>query len=346
MRGGSFLDTSRPPLTQDPNAGNPYEVTFYSRIADNDIRKTCVFFYSPGSAAAQGMIYLPRKGAVWTLNSGTIIREGRDGKWSYASPAWEALVKPFIARAASWRSLTAASTSEIVVDRWTKPLAGWLYVLDPRSDSTSPASRVWLVDPQGSIIRGSVRAGYDPDFTLSPDGRRLYIASGERESGELAVIETATGNIHHIPFPDRELYKPWYEGLPPFSGIALTPDGRALWISGRHVFPPDGSETRLSLFDTHTERFLNVSVGLGNCDYGDFVAASATNQLNFLCGSFTKSNEVRFVRLDASREVSSSSVEVPISRRCVLAEAFPLSGNARRHHSHGRSRLTRWIQPR
>jgi hypothetical protein len=53
--GGGFLDASRPPLAQAPNVDSPYEVTFYSWIADNDIRKTCVFFYSPGSAAAPGV---------------------------------------------------------------------------------------------------------------------------------------------------------------------------------------------------------------------------------------------------------------------------------------------------
>jgi DNA-binding beta-propeller fold protein YncE len=327
--GAQFLDASRPPLAQAPNVDSPYEVTFYSSMAGNDTRKTCVFFYSPGSAAASGIIFLPRKGPVWWLNSGTIIREGRDGKWSYASPEWEALIKPFITRGAAGRGLSAASPSEIVVDKWTKPLPGWLYVLDPRSDPASPGSRVWLVDPERSIVRGSVRAGYDPDFALSPDGNHLYIASGERESGELALIDTATGNIRHIPFPNRKLYNPWYDGLPPFSGMALTPDGRALWIPGWHVFSPDRIETRLFVFDTHGGKFLNTSVDLGNCEYDDFVATSAANQLDFLCGSPTNSKQVRFVRLDAGGEVSSSSADLPMSRGCGLAEAFPLSGGTK-----------------
>lgn len=324
---GMFLDASRPPLAQAPNVDSPYEVTFYSWFAENDIRKTYVFFYSPGSAAAPGMIYLPRKGPVWTLNSGTGIREGRDGKWSYVSPEWEALIKPFIARAAAGRSLTAASTSEIVVEKWTKPLPGWLYVLDPRSDPISPGSRVWLMDPERSIILGSVRAGYDPDFALSPDGSRLYIASGERESGELAVMDTETGNIRHIPFPGRELYQPWYQGLPPFSEMAFTPDGRALWISGQHVLSPDRIETRLSVFDTHDENFLNKSVDVDDCDWGNFVASPETNHLEFWCGSFSNPDLVRFVRIDASSELSSNSVDLPMPRGCGgLAEAIPLPG--------------------
>jgi DNA-binding beta-propeller fold protein YncE len=330
--GAEFLDLSRPPLRQVPNVDSAYEVTFYSRIADNDIRKTCVFFYSPSSApAAQGVIYLPGKGTLARLNSGTIIRGGRDGKWSYASPAWEALIKPFIAGAVAGRNLMAAFTSEIVVEHWTKPQPGWLYVLDPRSDPTSPGSRIWLVDPERPTILGSVRAGYDPDFALSRDGSHLYIASGERESGELAVMDTETGNIHHIPFPDRELYQPWYQGLPPFSGMAFTSDGRALWISGLHVFSPDRVEIRLSVFDTHSEKFLNTPVDIGNCGFSDFVGASATNRLEFLCGSFTNLNTpgpdlVRFLSLDASGKVSNTSLELPLSKGYGLAEAFPLSG--------------------
>jgi hypothetical protein len=329
--GADFLDASRPPLAEAPNVTTQYEVTLYSRIADNDIRKTCVFFYSPGSSAAPGVIYLPDKGSVRTLNSGTVNRQGRDGKWSYASPAWEALVKPLIAKAGTGRGLTAAPTSEIVVNQWTKPLPGWLYVLDPRSDPASPGSRVWLVDPETSKIMGSVRVGYDPDFALSPDGSRLYVASGERQSGELAVIDTATGNLRHFPFPDRVLYQPWYRGLPPFSGMAMTSDGRTLWIPEPHVFSPDKIAARLSVFDTRRETFLKTAVDTGTCDFSDFVSTPVDNQLDFLCGSFGNSQPARFVRLDPGRgEVSSTAADLPLSSRCGLAEAFTISGGAQR----------------
>jgi hypothetical protein len=59
---------------------------------------------------------------------------------------------------------------------------------------------------------------------------RLYVVSGERESGELAVIDTASGVVQHFPFPERTVYRPWYEGLPPFSPMAVSLDGRALHI--------------------------------------------------------------------------------------------------------------------
>ena len=48
-----------------------------------------------------------------------------------------------------------------------------------------------------------------------------------------------------------------------------------------------------------------------------------------LLWSFTNSNPVRVVWLDANGDVSSSSVELPISRGCGLAEAFPLSSGTK-----------------
>ena len=46
----------------------------------------------------QGQIYLPGHREPWYyLNTGTIIRAGQDGRWNYAAPAWEAMIKPVIA---------------------------------------------------------------------------------------------------------------------------------------------------------------------------------------------------------------------------------------------------------
>jgi YVTN family beta-propeller protein len=86
---------------------------------------------------------------------------------------------------------------------------------------------------------GSVRAGSDPDFALSPDGSHLYVASGERDSAQLAVIDTASGEALRLPFPDRVLYQPWYADLPPYSGLEVTSDGRAVRILVDHVSSPE-----------------------------------------------------------------------------------------------------------
>jgi hypothetical protein len=337
----AFLDLSKQPLNEAPKVTSTYEVTLYSEIAEDDIRKTCVFYYSPNGLGEQGLVYLPGKGTLWALNAGTMIRPERDGKWSYASTAWEAIIKPLIAKGeqeGSPSSISSATTgsgdhqssnpsavSEITVDKWTRPQPGWLYILDPRS---SPHSRVWLVDPEKSKVMGSIDAGYDPDFALSPDGSRLYITSGERESGELAVIDTSTGTLRPVPFPDRVLYKPWYQGLPPFSAMAVSPDGLTVWIPGQRVFSPDRIEPRVWIFDTRDEALLSKTVDLGNCEHVDFVPSPAANRYDFLCEGFpADSNRARLVRLDhAYRERSNTPMDLGWPKGCgVVAQVFLLS---------------------
>lgn len=101
---GNFLDASRGTV-KEPPAGLPrYEVSFYVKLGDNNVRKKYVAYYYPNPSAGQGYIYLPGRGETWhSLNVGTIVRDGRDGKWNYASPPWEDLIKPLIARAGAAR---------------------------------------------------------------------------------------------------------------------------------------------------------------------------------------------------------------------------------------------------
>jgi hypothetical protein len=328
---GQFLDQSRSPLNEAPPGLQSYEVSFYLKQAENDVRKIYVAYYYPNVGSEQGLIYLPGRGAAWELNIGTIMRGPLEGKWNYALPAWEALVKPLIANAEAAHGSTTASEaggaknqrvsekSEVATDGWTKPQRGWLYVLDPRSEPDLPGSRVWLVDPASARVMGSIRAGSDPDFSLSPDGTRLYIASGERESGELAVVETATGAVKRFPFPDRILYKPWYEDLPPFSPMAVSSDG-SLRILVHRLFSPEKIGYQLWTFDTTYERFLSAHVGLGNCGYGQFVLSAAANQFDFLC---PMSYRVRSIELDTDyREVSNTFVKLPWPRDCGVSDAF------------------------
>jgi hypothetical protein len=255
--GAEFIDTSMAPLASAPPLPS-YEVSLYAKFAENDIRKVYVFFFYPASdgggscppgqdaalcaAAGSGFIYLPGHGPMHVLNTGTIIREGLDGKWCYASRAWTALVRPLLLgakfsalragiRDQGVKARDAARAWQVQTNRWTAPHAGWLYVLDPRSEAGHPGSRIWLVAPAARRIMGSIRAGYAPDMALSPDGKTLYVVSGERESGEIAVIDTTSGAVRHIPFPERVLYVPWYAGLlPAFSQMNVSGDGMVLAV--------------------------------------------------------------------------------------------------------------------
>jgi hypothetical protein len=278
---GQFLDWTRTPESEPPKGFLAVEVSFFTKMAENDIRKNYVVFYYPNPSGKQGYIYLPAKGSpLFWLDAGSIIRTGRDGKWNYASPEWEALVKPVLiqARAAlnaapvsqamaarNIRAPSSAEASGVSVEAWTKPQRGWLYVLDPRSESEHPGSRIWLLDPESARVMGSVRAGYDPDFALSPDGSHLYVASGEHDSAELAEIDTASGKTRHIPLLDRVLYKPWYRGLPPYSPVEVTSDGRDVRIFMNHVSAPQKVACAIYQVKLATQKSRSTP-GSGDCN--------------------------------------------------------------------------------
>jgi hypothetical protein len=95
---GQFLDRSRGTAKEQPRGLQRYEVSFYVKIADNNVRKKYVLYYYPNPSTEPGYIYLPGKGEIWySLNVGTIIRNEQDGKWNYVFPGWDNLIKPMIA---------------------------------------------------------------------------------------------------------------------------------------------------------------------------------------------------------------------------------------------------------
>lgn len=96
---GRLFDVSRDTAADAPRGMGRYEVSLYVDESYG-LRKAYVIYYRPGRAGSTGYVYLPGVGDAWrTMNSWSILRDGRDGRWSYASPEWEARIKPLIARA-------------------------------------------------------------------------------------------------------------------------------------------------------------------------------------------------------------------------------------------------------
>lgn len=97
--GGQFLDSSHGPAKEPARDLPRYEVSFYVDLGNNgvrDVRKMYVVYYCPNPGDGQGSIYLPGKGEPWYQLDMSTISRSENGKWSYASPAWEALVKPLL----------------------------------------------------------------------------------------------------------------------------------------------------------------------------------------------------------------------------------------------------------
>jgi hypothetical protein len=209
------------------------------------------------------------------------------------------------------------AASNIQIDNWTKPQSGWLYVLDPKPDA-GPGGRIWLVDPETAKIMGAIRTGDNPDFALSPDGSRLYVASiTEGDSSELAVIDTAQGGVlQRGTIEDREVANV----LPAFSTMAVSGDGLVLRILLDTPKSEEADAFLLAAFDTQSGEFLRKSVHLGNCGPGRFVSYPTADRFDFLC---PRTNKLRLIRVDAdSHEIQNVDVVLPWERRIGAAEAI------------------------
>lgn len=212
--------------------------------------------------------------------------------------------------------------SNIQVENWTQPARGWLYVLDAKPDTGGPGGRVQLVDPETGKVMGSIRTGDDPDFALSPDGSRLYVASVTgADASELAVIDTAQGVVLKSGSVGGRAVT---DGLPPFSTMAVSGDGLALRILIDAPKSADADALLLATFDTRAGEFLPGIVHLGNCGPGRFISYPTADQFDFLC---PRTNRVRLIRVDAdSRELKNVDVVLPWERRVGAAEAIEAPG--------------------
>jgi hypothetical protein len=80
--------------TSVPDESLPrYTVSFYALPPRSAITMVYVVLYARDSKTGQGFVYLPGRGEEWYgLNVSTILRDGQDGKWHKASPAWSTAV--------------------------------------------------------------------------------------------------------------------------------------------------------------------------------------------------------------------------------------------------------------
>ena len=216
-----------------------------------------------------------------------------------------------------------SAPSNIEIETWNRPEPGWLYVLDPKADAGGPGGRVWLIDPETETVMGSIRTGNSPDFALSPDGSRLYVASVmDTDSSELAVIDTAQG----VVLKSRMVVgRAVADGLPPFSTMAVSGDGLALRILIDDPKSSGADSLLLATFDTQAGEFLQGIVHLGNCGPGRFISYPTADHFDFLC---PRTNRVRMIRVDAdSRELQNVDVTLPWERRNGVAEAIEVPGS-------------------
>jgi hypothetical protein len=220
---------------------------------------------------------------------------------------------------------TSSPPTYIQIANWTQPESGWLYAVDPRpGDDTG--GRIWLVDPATAKIMGSIITGDKPDFALSPDGSRLYVASlTEGEQSEFAVIDTTAGAVVQRSTIEGRVV---YDDLPPFSTMGISTDGTVLRILIDAPKSDDKDAFVLLSFNTHTGEFLRRSIHVGNCGPGRFITNPSTypneDRFDFLC---PRTNRVRMIHVDAeASELQNTDIKLPWERRVGVALAIEPSG--------------------
>ncbi len=175
---------------------------------------------------------------------------------------------------------------------------------------------VWLVDPREGV-KGKLEAGYAPFFALSPDGTRLYVSSGQPGpagsgvfSDELWVIDTASGDLlQQVKLSNRLTYT-----LPAPGGLAVSPDGRYVYVARTRPIEPGVDEESIQTFDTMRKEFLPEEAWLPDCGFPQIIPVSGRWQLVVKCAP----SGARLINLAADGAVQQSqSVKVPIGLSAV-----------------------------
>ncbi|HJQ22458.1 MAG TPA: hypothetical protein VKA60_00990 [Blastocatellia bacterium] len=99
--GGQFIDWNKGAIAEPAQKTFALEVYFYmkwperhSRYDQGDLKLIYALRYYPGRNGEPGYVYLPASGeAFYDINVGTISDAPRVGKWYYASPAWDAVMR-------------------------------------------------------------------------------------------------------------------------------------------------------------------------------------------------------------------------------------------------------------
>ncbi|HXU48765.1 MAG TPA: hypothetical protein VN727_06930 [Candidatus Binatia bacterium] len=221
------------------------------------------------------------------------------------------------AKAATQDSPVAAASVPIQVRQWFKPERGWLYVLDPVDPTSESPGHIWLLDPSTARVMGVINTGADPDFALSSDGARLYVAAkGKDRFSTVAIIDTIGGTILKTITVENRVVR---TGLPTYSGLGVSADGLVLRILTSSYAGAKGNFV-LETMDTATGDLWSQEIDLGDCGFGRFIDHPTEFRFDYMCRI---NNRIRRVQIDpATHQPDHNTIDLPWMRRLGIAQAF------------------------
>ena len=238
----------------------------------------------------------------------------------------------------AWQTAGSA-TSAIEVKGWAKPESGWLYVLDPQPIPHSYSGLVWLLDPATAKVMGAVSTGSDPDFALSPDGTRLYVASdGKDQQSNIAVIDTSSGAVIAKTSVENRVVA---ASLPPYSSMAVSGDGLVLRVLVTVPKAPDTDGFQLLHLMLAAAICCPVTSS-GNCGYGRFIDYATADEFDFLPDDQSHPAHPRGREVQRARQFLRRASVGPATWRCSGLR----SRQSRYDHRYVTAPFLAWIWPR
>jgi len=134
----------------------------------------------------------------------------------------------------------------------------WIFVTTNWNDIGNES--VVVIDSESGQIRTLWRAGGELDAIVSPDGARLYVSYIGDNGCELAVVDTAAGEVlAKVPTP--QIIR-WIHPSTP--GMAISSDGRWLYFLKTN-YAAGSNEYFLITFDTQENRFVGDEQVVSQC---------------------------------------------------------------------------------
>ena len=81
------------------------------------------------------------------------------------------------------------------------------------------ADGIGIINVSSRQLTGKIKVGSDPEeFTLSPDGRKIYVSNEDVKTA--SIVDIASAKVEHIILVGQEP-----------EGVAVTPDGRRIYVT-------------------------------------------------------------------------------------------------------------------
>lgn len=262
-----------------------------------------------GNAADNSVTALDAATGAAIAKTGTLgllesVTASPDGRWIYAPGYESAMVQAIELDTGQIVGQIPAGYIDTYQDAQLKTS------LDGALTAVSGASSLTIIDNARQQVRGIVPMPYPENFALSADGELAYVVTSHPEERILKV--------------DTQLAKVVAEGILPAgdsgSYVALSPDGKTLYLSGTACAANRACGTGIVLVDTGTLSATGT-IAMDACDLVDAIEVTREGSTAYV-GCYVSPSKINVTIVDlAQRQVTGTVAVSPGNAPTALALA-------------------------